>query len=96
MKYHTKYVTVEAVQWQGFNFDYLKYILCRNIAIISYMRNAVDEVLGITTKSDLLIETKTGTMRASIDDYIVRENDKLSIYKPDVFKTIYEENWNQK
>jgi len=79
MKYRKKPVIIEAVQWDGINFDEV----C----------NFCPAIMGETYKADgnLKIPTLEGEMIASPQDYIIK-GIKGEFYpcKPDIFNITYE------
>lgn len=84
MKYRKKPVVIEAVQYDGHNYD----------EIVSW----IDAATGRTTPASspagtfaLLIETLEGTMRADAGDWIIRGvQGEFYPCKPDIFEATYE------
>ena len=91
MYYRKKPVVIEAIQWNGYNFNEIKefakgYIDCE----LSYppLGN------GMTKKDikNVKIKTLEGDMNASIGDYIIKGVDgEFYPCKPDIFEKTYEE-----
>lgn len=77
MKYRKKPVIIEAVQWNGDNFE----------EIMKFVNNNFVHLNG-----ELIIKTLEGNMTASKGDYIIK-GVKGEFYpcKPDIFKATYEE-----
>ena len=76
MKYRKKPVEIEAVLWNGYNYDEISELGEKGVQ---------------RSGKDLLIYTLEGTMRASIGDYIIKGvNDELYPCKPDIFNLTYE------
>lgn len=81
-QYRKKPVVISAIQFTGWNWK----------ACLQFMS---DEILvfeeGMTKREKLEIETLEGTMRVSIDDYIIRGvNGEYYPCKPDIFDKTYE------
>lgn len=76
MKYRKKPVEIEAVCWNGYNYDEIMELGEKSIQ---------------RSGKDLLIYTLEGTMRASVGDYIIKGvNEELYPCKPDIFNLTYE------
>lgn len=76
MKYRKKPVEIEAILWNGYNYDEIMELGEKSIQ---------------RSGKDLLIYTLEGTMRASIGDYIIKGvNEELYPCKPDIFNLTYE------
>lgn len=84
MKYRKKPVVIEAIQWDGTNYEEI----CEFVGT-SLERDARELYKG--EASNLLIQTLEGTMEARIYDYIVK-GVKGEFYpcKPDIFAETYE------
>ena len=87
MKYVKKPVVIEAIQWDGSNFNIIKDFANVNVRYRSYYEhNKYYE-----SKDTLVIKTLEGEMLASKGDYIIR-GIKGEFYpcKPDIFEMTYE------
>lgn len=84
MKYRKKPVVIEAIQWDGTNYEEI----CEFVNA-SLQRDARELYKG--EASNLLIQTLEGTMEARIYDYIIK-GVKGEFYpcKPDIFAETYE------
>lgn len=81
MKYRKKPVIIEAIQWDGFDSTYMK--------INEWSFGNVQQSLEDRT---LLIQTKEGVMKASIEDWIIKGvANEFYPCKPDIFDATYEE-----
>lgn len=75
-KYRKKLITVEAVQFDGENFD----------EVISFVGDDANR-----SGDKIVIETNKGTFEVSRNDYIVKEvNGAFYPYKPEFFSLTYE------
>ena len=84
MKYRKKPVTIDAVQWNGFN---LEQVLTLADAV-PYERPLS---LDVDDAHVLLIPTLEGTMRTHCGDWVIRGvNGELYPCKPDIFEKTYE------
>lgn len=88
-KYRKKPVVIEAVQWNGKNFDECMNFMgehCGNkIAYEDYEEKCLQS-------KTLTIKTIEGNMIASKDDYIIKGvNGEFYPCKPDIFEKTYEE-----
>lgn len=86
-KFRKKPVVIEAIQWNGSNFDEIKNFANSNVRYYSYYeKNEYSE-----SKTTLIIPTLEGEMIASIGDYIIK-GVKGEYYpcKPDIFEATYE------
>lgn len=85
-QYRKKPVVIEAVQWDGNNFDNIK-----DFAGIKVRYSTYDLYENSENKSTLLIYTLEGTMVASVGDFIIK-GVKGEFYpcKPDIFEATYE------
>jgi len=78
MKYRKKPVVIDAVKWDGHNYDEVS----RFTGIMYYPIGA----------GGILIDTLEGKMTASIGDYIIKGvNGEFYPCKPDIFAKTYEE-----
>ena len=87
MKYVKKPVVIEAIQWDGSNFNDIKDFANSSVRYRSYYEhNKYYE-----SKDTLVIKTLEGDMNASKGDYIIR-GIKGEFYpcKPDIFEMTYE------
>lgn len=87
MKYRKKPVVIEAIQWDGDNFNDIKSFANSNVRHYStYEKNEY-----IESKTTLVIKTLEGDMIASKGDYIIK-GVKGEYYpcKPDIFEATYE------
>ena len=77
-----KPVTVQAVQWDGHNFD----------EIVDFVGDDGLYLLGSLKNPDLVIYTLEGTHHAAVGDWIIR-GIKGEFYpcKPDIFEKTYQE-----
>jgi len=81
MKYRKRPVVIEAVQWK------------KNMQVYEVIQLLKGGYRKITRNPDgtLFIETLEGTMKANIDDYIIKGvNGEFYPVKPDIFKQTYE------
>lgn len=81
MKYRKKPVVIEAVQWK------------KNMQVYEVIQLLKGGYRKITRNPDgtLSIETLEGTMKANIDDYIIKGvNGEFYPVKPDIFEKTYE------
>lgn len=88
-KYKKKPVVIEAVQWNGENFDE-----CMNFMKETHgCKFTYEEIERQSINSGQLhINTPEGTMTASMGDYIIRGvNGEFYPCKSDIFKQTYEE-----
>lgn len=81
MKYKTKPVEIEAVQWTGNNTD----------EVIAFASQGIREVQEDFLGTELIIKTLEGDMHAIPNDYIIKGL-KGEYYpcKPDIFEMKYE------
>jgi hypothetical protein len=87
MKYRKKPVVIEAIRWDGDNFNDIKSFANSNVRHYStYEKNEY-----IESKTTLVIKTLEGDMIASKGDYIIK-GVKGEYYpcKPDIFEATYE------
>jgi hypothetical protein len=86
-QYRKKPVVIEAVQWDGNNFDDIKDFAINKVR---YCHN-YDHDMYYEDKTTLLIYTLEGTMIASKGDFIIK-GVKGEFYpcKPDIFESTYE------
>ena len=86
-KFRKKPVVIEAIQWNGNNFDEIKSFTNINARYYSYYEH--NEYYE--SKNTLVIKTLEGDMVASKGDYIIR-GVKGEYYpcKPDIFEATYE------
>ena len=87
-KFRKKPVVIEAIQWNGKNFDeIMNFIKDFHGSKLNY-ENA--EELAYSTK-ELTIRTLEGNMTASLNDWIIRGvNGEFYPCKPDIFDKTYE------
>ena len=79
MKYRKKPVVIDAVQWDGSNFQ--------DVAKLGGAREYEQDFLG----DDLIIHTLEGDMKASKGDWIIKGvKGELYPCKPDIFEETYE------
>lgn len=84
MKYRKKPVVIEAVQWNGGNYQEICQFVGRNLE-----RDASELCNGVP--SLILIPTLEGVMEASVYDYIIKGvNGEFYPCKPDIFAKTYE------
>ena len=86
-QYRKKPVVIEAIQWNGNNFDDIKNFANSKVRYYShYDHNEYYE-----DKSTLKINTLEGDHKCSIGDYVIK-GVKGEIYpcKPDIFEMTYE------
>jgi hypothetical protein len=86
-QYRKKPVVVEAMQWNGKNFNEIESFTNNKVRYYSYYdKNEYGE-----NKNILVIPTLEGDMSAMIGDYIIR-GIKGEFYpcKPDIFEATYE------
>lgn len=82
MKFRKKPVIIEAVQWNGGNYEQMKDFIT---ADFKYRGNIA------TAETTLIIPTLEGDMTANIGDYIIKGvNGEFYPCKPDIFKKTYE------
>lgn len=88
-KYRKKPVEVEAVQYNGYNFDDIKKFVGKD-CIVSY--KGIDFVNGMLINCyDISIHTKEGLMHVSPKDYIIKGvNGEFYPCKPDIFIKTYD------
>lgn len=88
-KYRKKPVIIEAVQWNGLNFDE-----CMNF-MQEYLGSKIayeDEEKRSLKSKTISIRTLEGVMTASKGDYIIKGvNGEFYPCKPDIFEKTYEE-----
>ena len=78
-KYRKKPVVIDAVIWNGDNFD----------EVAAFYPKAFKD---IDDKSYIVIDTLEGCMLASVGDYIIKGvNGEFYPCKPDIFEKTYEE-----
>jgi hypothetical protein len=84
MKYRKKPVIIDAVQWDGNNYDEIhKFCSSAFLEVVQY----IDE----TKVEHLIVLTLEGNMEAKFGDYIIRGvNGEFYPCKPDIFKKTYE------
>lgn len=92
MKFRKKPVVIEAIQWNGKNFDEIMNFMQEFHGHKLNYENA--EELAYKTK-ELNIRTLEGNMKASKGDWIVKEpfptgDREFYPCKPDIFKKTYE------
>lgn len=81
MKYRKKPVIIDAIQYTGQSIEDIKSELYLN----SNSRNI------ILKDDNILIETLEGTMKANVNDYIIKGiNGEIYPCKPDIFEKTYE------
>ena len=88
-KYKKKPVIIEAIQWNGENFDE-----CMNFMGETYGDKETYECIKEKSAKyrEIYIETLEGIMTASDGDYIIRGvNGEFYPCKPDIFMKSYEE-----
>ena len=79
MKYRKKPVEIEAVKWNGRNFEEIKQLQNKNEQQLQRYEN------------EILIFTLEGTMKASLGDYIIKGvSGEIYPCKPDIFNLTYE------
>lgn len=79
-KFRKKPVVIEAVQWNGGNFDDIYGFMCESKSPISD-----------TPSGEIVIHTLEGNMFAQIDDWIIKGvNGEFYPCKPDIFEKTYE------
>lgn len=85
-QYRKKPVVIEAIQWNGNNFDDIKDFAGSKVRCPTYDINEYSE-----DRTTLLIYTLEGTMVASKGDFIIK-GIKGEFYpcKPDIFEATYE------
>ena len=90
MKYRKKPVVIEAIQWDGLNFnDILKFTGSGNIKLEEIRKPDAD--MRIPGSYVLTIRTLEGVMEASKGDYIIKGvNGEFYPCKPDIFEKTYE------
>jgi hypothetical protein len=88
-QYRKKPVVIEAIQWDGNNFDDIKDFADSKVRCPTYDEYCIN-VYG-EDKTTLLIYTLEGTMIASKGDFIIK-GVKGEFYpcKPDIFEETYE------
>lgn len=88
-KYRKKPVIIEAVQWNGKNFDECMNFMgetCGNKIAYEYYE---EQCVG---SGEIMIQTLEGNMMASKNDYIIKGvNGEFYPCKPDIFIKTYEE-----
>lgn len=87
-QYRKKPVVVEAVQWNGNNFNEIESFTKSSVRHYSYYeKNEYGE-----SKTTLVIPTLEGDMTATIGDYIIRGvQGEYYPCKPDIFEATYEQ-----
>ena len=87
MKYRKKPVQIEAIQWDGSNFNDLKKFANSSLSYRSYQ----DHNEYYEDKTTLIINTLEGDMTVSKGDFIIK-GVKGEFYpcKPDIFEMTYE------
>jgi hypothetical protein len=88
MKYRKKPIIIDAIQWDGINFD----------EIIKFSQNSPNDVFtyGLSKETalesgNIFISTLEGVMTASKNDFIIRGiNGEFYPCKPDIFEKTYE------
>lgn len=81
MKYRKKPVEIEAVQWNGKNFD----------EIYDFMYGVFKQTIMDTSDNKIIINTLEGDMTASIGDFIIKGvKEEFYPCKPDIFELTYE------
>ena len=79
MKYRKKPVEIEAVKWNGRNFEEIRQLQNKNEQQLQRYEN------------EILIFTLEGTMKASLGDYIIKGvSGEIYPCKPDIFNLTYE------
>ena len=87
MKYRKKPVVIEAIQWLGYNLE--------DVLVMASAKLNLDKGEKISRPLDnpdaLLIYTLEGTMRAELNDWIIK-GIKGEFYpcKPDIFEATYD------
>lgn len=82
MKFRKKPVEIEAIQWNGGNYEQMKDFITVDF---KYRGNIV------TGETTLIIPTLEGDMTANIGDYIIKGvNGEFYPCKPDIFEKTYE------
>jgi len=86
-QYRKKPIVIEAIQWNGNNFDDIENFANKKVRY--YSTWDINEY--IEDRSTLLIYTLEGTMIASVGDFIIK-GVKGEFYpcKPDIFEATYE------
>lgn len=85
MKYRKKPVTIEAVQWNGYNLDEIKQFTGSH-ADVKYDQSKDGEIIA-----DLFIHTLEGDLHASKGDYIIKGvRGEFYPCKPLIFMATYE------
>lgn len=88
-KYRKKPVIIEAVQWNGLNFDECMNFMQEHLGSKIAYEDAEERSLKSKTIS---IRTLEGVMTASKGDYIIKGvNGEFYPCKPDIFEKTYEE-----
>lgn len=87
MKYRKKPVVIDAVQWNGKNYEEIQEF---SNGLITYYEWVQHNESGVN-KNMLSIKTLEGTMEAKIGDFIIK-GVKGEFYpcKPDIFEATYE------
>lgn len=82
MKYITKLVEIEAIEWKGVE---------NTTEILDWSQGKVDVVIGAIPSPKLSIKTLEGVMEASLGDFIIKGlKGEFYSCKPDIFKMKYE------
>ena len=88
MQYRKKQVVIEAIQWDGKNFDDIMNFMQKNNGNKIAYEDA--EELALKTK-ELKVGTLEGIMTASFGDYIIKcIKGEFYPCKPDIFEATYE------
>jgi hypothetical protein len=83
VKYRKKPVVIDAVQWNGNNFQEVK-------ALDLYGKYGLS-LAEVPTDRPIVIHTPVGNMEASLNDYVIRGvKGELYPCKPDIFAATYE------
>jgi len=89
-KYRKKPVVVEAVQWNGCNYDEIDNFIKSTPHHFEQIRTS-NTSFGFSTISALVITTLEGDMTAVPGDYIIKGvNGEYYPCKPDIFEKTYE------
>ncbi len=81
-KFRKKPVVIEAIKWDGTNFD----------DVYSFMYLHTDTTISDMPSGNIVIHTLEGDMIANVGDWIIKGvNGEFYPCKPDIFEKTYEE-----
>lgn len=90
MKFRKRPVVIEAIQWNGLNFNEIKDFAGADVAILEEVRKP-DMDSHVPGDYRLSIRTLEGVMEAKRGDYIIKGvNGEFYPCKPDIFEKTYE------